>query len=355
MPTIEADLEISHGEAGSLFLLTSLGYFISLMCSGFVSAQLNHRRTIMLSAVAVGLVMLSFNFFENIWAIRLDLLLLGLAAGLYLPSGIATLTALVNPQNWGKALAMHEMAPNLGFVLAPLLSVAVLSLFSWKGATTILSVLSFAAVLAFMRFGHGGRFKGQAPSLKAIRSLFFLRSFWIMIFLFSLAIAGSLGIYTMLPLYLITEHGFDQNRANTLVGLSRILGVGAAFASGWASDRFGPLRILKLVLFLSGLFTIGLGLTGHMSLICLVFLQPLVAVCFFPPGFALLSTIGPESSRNLVVSLTAPAAFTLGGGLVPILIGLSGDAGSFASGLVLVGVLILLGLLLIRALPRPDL
>ena len=29
LPTIERDLEVGHGEAGSLFLLISLGYFVS--------------------------------------------------------------------------------------------------------------------------------------------------------------------------------------------------------------------------------------------------------------------------------------------------------------------------------------
>lgn len=44
---------------------------------------------------------------------------LGLAAGLYLPSGVAALTSFVRPRDWGKAVAMHEIAPNGGMVLAP--------------------------------------------------------------------------------------------------------------------------------------------------------------------------------------------------------------------------------------------
>ena len=37
LPTIEKDLSLGHSEAGSLFLLISLGYFISLLGSGFVA------------------------------------------------------------------------------------------------------------------------------------------------------------------------------------------------------------------------------------------------------------------------------------------------------------------------------
>ena len=42
MPAIERELGISHGEAGALFFTISIGYFISLMGSGFVSARLRH-------------------------------------------------------------------------------------------------------------------------------------------------------------------------------------------------------------------------------------------------------------------------------------------------------------------------
>ncbi|MGD8947416.1 MAG: hypothetical protein PVI62_12185, partial [Desulfobacterales bacterium] len=38
IPTIETDLDLSHAEAGSLFLFISCGYFATLIGSGFVSS-----------------------------------------------------------------------------------------------------------------------------------------------------------------------------------------------------------------------------------------------------------------------------------------------------------------------------
>jgi NNP family nitrate/nitrite transporter-like MFS transporter len=51
----------------------------------------------------------------------------------------------------------------------------------------------------------------------------------------------------------------------------------------------------------------------------------------------------PENARNLAVALTTPAAFIIGAGVVPALIGFAGDVWSFAGGLVVTGVLVLLG------------
>jgi len=118
MPTVEKDLSIGHGEAGSLFLLISVGFFPVLLGSGYFSSRLTHRKTIILSATALGIALLGVSFSNSLWGIRLGLIFLGMAAGLYLPSGIATLTSMVASRHWGKALVIHELAPNLSFVVA---------------------------------------------------------------------------------------------------------------------------------------------------------------------------------------------------------------------------------------------
>jgi len=346
MPSIEKDLGISHGEAGSLFLLMSFGYFITLLGSGFISSRLKHRGTIIHSAIVVGVALLIVSQINNLWGIRLGLLLLGMAAGIYLPSGIATLTSMINSRHWGKAIAIHELAPNISFVAAPLLTEALLLWFSWRGVLVFLGVASILAGLAFARFGKGGEFPGERPSFRSSKTLFSKPAFWIMIILFSLGITGSLGIFAMLPLYLVTDYGMDRNWANTLIGLSRIPAVGMAFLAGWASDLMGPRRTLMAVFLLSGLTTVFLGITSGYWTIIMIFLQPIIAVCFFPPGLAALSSIGPPSTRNVTVSLTIPVAFTLGSGVVPTGIGIMADAGSFSLGIALTGGLILMGAVL---------
>jgi len=46
LPVIEDELGLLHAEAGSLFFLISLGYFIALLGSGWFAARLNHRNHI---------------------------------------------------------------------------------------------------------------------------------------------------------------------------------------------------------------------------------------------------------------------------------------------------------------------
>ena len=343
MPDIEADLGISHRSAGSLFFTISIGYFIALIGSGWIAAGLSHRRTIILSMGGLGLALAGTAFCNSLFTIRLTLLVVGLAAGIYLPSGIATLTDLIEPRQWGRAIAIHEMAPNLAFVMAPLLSEFLLLWFSWRTVVLLLGVTTFLAGIAYARFGRGGRFPGTAPSLKAIKIFVGEPAFWIMVLLFGLGISSSLGVYTMLPLYLVTDHDIERNLANSVIAVSRLSGLFMALAGGWAADRFGPRITMTAVFLLTGFATIIMGVGTGPLVLAAVFLQPMAAVCFFPAGFAALSGIGPPGARNIAVSLAVPLGFMIGGGAVPLLIGFMGDTASFSSGILIVGCCIAAG------------
>jgi NNP family nitrate/nitrite transporter-like MFS transporter len=349
MPAVEKDLKIGHGEAGSLFFIIALGYCMMLLASGFVSSRLNHRRTIILSSMAVGGAFLLVGFSRDLWGIRFGLLMLGVAAGLYLPSGILTIIGLVRPKDLGKAVAIHELAPNLGFLIAPLLAEALLGWFSWRGVLLFIGIASLIGGAVFVFWGKGGNSYGEAPNLRMMRSLLVDPSVWILIVLFSLAFGMSSGVYSMMPLYLVSERGMDRTWANTLLGLSRVATLGTVLLSGWMADRLGLKKTLNVVFLTAGLLTCMLGVAPGSWVILIVFIQAMLVTCFFPVGFAALSRVGSPNIKNVVLSLTLPVASLLGGA-IPGGIGLMGEIGSFSLGFTLLGGLILGGLILIRYL-----
>lgn len=353
MPTIEKDLKIGHGEAGSLFFIIALGYCMTLFGSGFVSSRLNHRRTIILSSLAVGGAFLFVGFSESLWGVRFGLLILGMAAGLYLPSGILTIIGLVRSKDFGKAIAIHELAPNLGFLFAPLLAEALLGWFSWRGVLVFIGIASLIGGAVFIFWGKGGNSYGEAPNLRMMRSILVDPSVLILIVLFALALGMSFGVYSMMPLYLVSERGMDRTWANTLLGLSRVATLGTVLLSGWMTDRLGLKKTLEAVFLTAGLFTCMLGVAPGSWVILIVFIQAMLATCFWPVGFAALSRVGSPNIKNVVLSLTLPVASLLGGA-IPGGIGLIGEIGSLSLGFTLLGGLILGGLILIRYLKFTD-
>lgn len=343
MPAIEKDLGISHSQAGSLFLLMSVGYLLAPLCSGLIASRINHRGSLRVSAWAIGLALLPFVWINALWFMRILLMVIGLAAGIHLPSAIATITAEVQKSDWGKALSVHQCAPPLSFVSAPIVAAVLLQWLTWRYVLLIWALLALASALAYGRRGKGGDFPGQLPSPENVRRIVSKPSFWIMVILFALAMGGNAGIYSMLPLFLVNERGLDLAQANTLIGLSQVSGVIMVFVAGWITDKIGQKPTMAITLVATALLTLLLGLVQGRGLVLVLFLQPAVLSSFFPAAFAALSRIAPPAMRSVVNALGPPLAFLLGGGVLPALIGYMGEAYTFSMGIAVFGGVMLAG------------
>ena len=343
MPSIGKDLGLTYEQAGSIFLIGSIGAFLGSVFSGFVSSRINHRGSLVASMFGVGLALLIGSFFASLLAIRVSMFMLGLSAGLNLPSNLATITAMVSREDWGKALSVQQMGPPLSMVLGPLVTIVLMVWFSWKGPLVFLAFFAIAIGLMFMKLGKCGGFPGDVPNFSSIKLVTVQRSFWIMVFLFAFGMGGQVGIYAMLPLYLVAERGMAGDTANTIIGLSQISALFMTFFSGWVTDKIGEKGAISLFLLLSGIITALLGLLTGIWLKVIVFLQPALIVCFFPPAFAALSRIVQPYLRSIAAALATPTAFVIGGGLFPVALGYMGQNFSFSFGIILAGCIIIFG------------
>ncbi len=352
--TIEKDLMISHTEAGSFFLLISLGYTFTILVSGFVSSKISHRGTILLSILSEGLALLLISFIPFLIGVRIGLFLLGMGCGFYIPSGMSTVTGLVDSRHWGKAISLHEIGPSMSFIIAPILAEFSLRFTSWRGVLIILGISSLIMGTVFFLFGKGGNFYGQPPHLDNLRLVLSQSSFWALTILFSVIVGAGLGVYSIFPTFLVSEKGMNQGLVNTIVSLSRVSGLFMIFLAGWLVDRFDIKLLIGAVIALSGILTGLLGCTNNTLLVIVVFLQPMVIVCFFPVAFVSLANIGSRHTYNVALSLMIPFAYLFGGGVVPALMGILGEHRSFAIGFFLIGGSLLLSLSLLFLLKFKD-
>ena len=64
-------------------------------------------------------------------------------------------------------MAVHELAPNVGFIFLPLLAQAGLLIATWQGVFALLGGFMALVGGAFLLFGKGGRAYSAPPSLTA--------------------------------------------------------------------------------------------------------------------------------------------------------------------------------------------
>ncbi len=356
LPIIVKELDLSPGQAGSIFLTISIGFFIAQTGSGFLSSRIHHRGSLIVSILVLALALVLFKIPAGFWFVRVLLFTLGLAAGLHVPSAVATIAAMVDRRDWGKALAVHQIAPPLSLVMGPLLVLLLAPLLAWQSIMVLIGGASALAGLFFYRLGRVGRFPGEAPKPALVRIVCARRSFWIMVVLFAFAMGVNVGVYAMLPLYLVGERGFDSQGANSVLGLSRIAAIFLVFLAGWLTDRLGEKRFIFIVLLLSGMTTVLLGMTSGAWLTVMLFVQPALIGCYFPAGFAALGRIVQPNLRSVAAALTTPAAFLFGGGVLPAVIGYMGQAYSIGLAIVLIGGLTILagGLVFLLELRDQD-
>lgn len=349
MPAIEEDLNIDHAAAGMIFFWLSLGYCVGILTSGRISSSINHRRTVIFSALATVCVLLVAACSVGAWSLSITLMMVALACGWYLPSGLATITHTVAQTNWGKAFAFHEVAPNISLIFTPFLIEFCLLWSSWRWVSVIFAFAVLAGGLCFYYSGLGSREKSEPVASATIREAFSSASVWSMILLFGLAICSNIGIYMMLPLYLVSEVQFDREWANTIVGLSRITGLLTIMGAGYIADMMKPQLAMGIILGLGGVCVALIGCVDGSWLLIALLLQSVFAACFFPAGFIALMRVHP-----LAVTLCPPIGFLIGGGGIPAVIGIMAEAGYFPEAMVLSGLLMCVGAVILPPLVRLE-
>lgn len=338
---IEKDLGISHAEAGSVFVNITSGYFIGVIASWVFSYKLNHRNTIVLSCYTCGLsLMILMMSGTSILFFKIMLIVVGATAGLYLPSAIASLSYNLEPKDFGRAFAIHEISPSLALIIGPLLAEFMLGWGSWRIVLGPIVGGFFVVGLLYRVKNVTGNYKSDPLTISNVIRVLSQPAFWIMLILFTLGIGVNVGIYSMTPLFLQIERGMGQTYTNLIMSVARVAAMLSPLVVGWLACRYGPRPVIAFTHLLTGMTTILLGLCPKKWLWLPLFFQPIFATALFPPAYAILADTVPSGLRSSIIALLMPVAMLLGGGIFPIILGTFGDAHRFYAGFIYMGILV---------------
>lgn len=350
---LQQDLGIGPARATRLFLTLAFSYSPVMLISGFLTQHMLHRRTIALSAALLGVGLIIVSLAPTLATMHIGVAVLGGGAGLYPPAGVASVTAIVRDEIRGKAVAIHELGPNSAFVVAPL-AVSVGILFgNWRWIPGISGVAALVIAILFDRYALAGGFSGEPPRLDNLRRILRKPEFWALTAFFSLSASATLGVFSILPTYLVTTQGYPAPMVNTVISLSRVSGLVMVFLAGILLDRFGVRRLVAVVMGVTGVLTVGIGALPGMWMLAAVFLQPVIIVAFFPAAVSAIADLGPPTVRNVAVSVMIPTVNIIAGGVFPALMGYLTERGAVEAGFITLGILMLVSLMLVRFLRVP--
>ncbi len=348
---LEADLGLNHAQATRLLFLMACGFTVSLAASGFLLSRIAPRRMAAFSCMATGAVLMGMSFVHDHATARYMFVLMGLAAGLYFPAGMATLGSLARQRDWGKAVSIHELGPNLSFVAVPLLAEAGLRVTDWRGVLLAVGVVGMLTGIVFAWIGRGGRTMAEPPSVRGLSGVLRSPLTWLFAWLLAVGVAGEYAVYSVLPLHLVDEMGLAPGSANGLLAASRAVTPFAALAGGWVADRMGARRTIAASLGLTGLSLLAMAVPSSLVVTAGMTVQGAMTAFIFPAIFKELARCWPAGYQPTVLCIATPVSSLIGTGAAPALLGMAGQSWSFSGGFVLLGLLALATIIPLRLLP----
>ena len=347
LPLIEEELCLTHALAGSFFVFLSVGYTITLILAGFLSPRVGHKRTIIAGYLIIGVALFFLKEAHSYWTLAPFVLLIGIGAGLYMPSILPIITATFEPKTWGRTLALFDSAASCSIFAVPILAALALRFLPWRTLFPILSGACFVGLVIFWLYSPDPR--PQREERTSVMNMLRRRDFWVMAVLWSLASASGMGVYNVIPLFLVNERAMPLELANTVFGISRVGGPFMAVLGGFLADRYGAKRILSLGFLTTGISTIGLALARDLHfLIGMLLLQATVSVAFFPVGLVAISKLTKPKERSIFTGATLAIGMSVGVGLTPVALGATADAWNFGIGIFVLGILTLLSTLSLK-------
>ncbi len=255
---------------------------------------------------------------------------------------------------WGKTIAIHDSAASIGVFATPLIALLLLRFFTWRGMFGAMGIVFLLAALAlYFLFDE---LKVGKITRAAIGNFMTRRSLWILSAVWIFPASTSLGIYSIIPLYLTKELHLDIGYANTIFGISRLGGFVVAISAGFLVTRFSLRSIMVSILVISGAFTVFVGLAGVRVIGVALFLQASFIYGFFPAGLIAISRMFDLNVRGIATGFIFGFGVVFGWGVAPFLLGLSGDVLSFRFGILVLGISTILssGLIFLLRELRPE-
>ncbi|MBU4427183.1 MAG: MFS transporter [Proteobacteria bacterium] len=338
LPIIEDEFAISHAVAGSIFSFLSIGYTITLLLSGVLSPRIGYKRSIALGLLILMTSLFFLRYSTTYTSLAVASLFIGLGAGIYLPSAIPLITAVFGRNHWGKAIAFHETAASFSVFSIPLLTAIALRFINWRDIFFILSAACLIVCVFFFIFSPDpSPQKGKRVQFSSV-----LRrgDFWVMSILWVFVSSCALGLYNVIPLFLVKENGIHLETANTIFGFSRIGGFFVAIIAGFLVDRYRAKKILFLVILLTGLSTMSLALAQTIPfLVVMLFVQATIYPAFFPVALVAISRLTDFNERSIFTGTTIAIGVIFGIGLTPVILGAVADVWNFKVGIFSLGAL----------------
>ncbi len=177
-PLLKDEFGIGYAALGLMVSVMYTVSGISQTMAGFIVDRYGARRVLLFGMATFSLALLLTGLATSYWMLVAIAVLAGIGNSVFHPADFAILNAKVNPKRLGYAFSTHGIGGNLGWLAAPVFSIAISTVYGWRTAVIaagvlgllITAVIASRAVLADAQSDAGGqRSKSQRADASGIK------------------------------------------------------------------------------------------------------------------------------------------------------------------------------------------
>ena len=338
-PILKDELGVSYAALGLLSSIFFAASGLSQTPIGFLVDRIGARRVLISGIALLGAAHLLMGVLQSYPAFVVLAVVGGLGNAVFHPADYAILTASVSQGRLGRAYSVHTLGGNIGWIIAPMVMIALATLLGWEMALIVIGTggLALAGGLTWQgtllrdesdaqrQRPVGHQDDDRAGSLRPLLSVAILAAF---VFFLFLAMA-QLGLQSFSVVVLTTMYPIDIALASSALTAFLAASAVGVIAGGFTADKVtDPGKIVALAF-------------GITALIYLAMASITLPFSYMFAGFVLSGiALGlAMPSRDLIVRRATPPGATgrvfgfvysgldLGGSITPVIFGAFMDLG----------------------------
>lgn len=315
------DLELSISVMAFYVTVANFCYGVGAIPAGWLGDRLGDKPLLVVFFAGCGLGSLMVGVSQSVWLLAVGVVILGLAASIYHPVGIAMISKSVATRGW--ALGINGIFGSVGTAAGPVFASLVAAWTgSWRWAFISLAIPSFlCAVWLYRSSVFDQPIEDRNAEVPAAgQSITGKAYLWLFVFLLAAMTCGGVFyhmILTMLPRQLVVGGwpNADDNSmlGGILAGVVLIFGAVGQYVAGHLADRYDGrwLYVGSLVLIIPFVYLIAVA-TGYV-LLAIACVGAFFMFSIQPIENTLIATYAPRSWLGVVFGAKFVFVFGVGG------------------------------------------
>ncbi len=312
-PMIRNDLNLSYTQIGFMRMAFGLTAGLSQLPAGLLADRLGVRIMVLLGVTGVAIAGFFLGFTHSFtWLITFLVISSIFGAG-YHPASAAAISSSVKEEYRGRTLGLHLVGGTSAFWIFPLISAPIAAKWGWQVPYLALSIpIAILGVVLYILIGKRARSiarrqqeePAEIETSEAVVDSIRWREIipFIIVSVFTGTVVQSVSAY--LSLYATDVLLVSEATAAMLMSITPGVGLFAAPIGGYFSDRFGGMKVIIIVSFISIPLIYLMGIAPTVTvLVILMVAMGLIMNTRMPTSESYLTSNVPVNRRATIMGV----------------------------------------------------